>query len=409
MKIVNCIKPLVFLYLVIGGLSPKAHAQTWVLTSAPTNEWSTVASSADGTRLIAASGYGFYSTTVSPIYLSTNAGLTWSSNNSPVSNWGAVASSADGSRLFAGTAGQLFYISTNGGASWSSSNSFSAGFGVRSWTSIACSTDGMTLVAASEGVGILTYASSNSAATCTIQLNLPDGDVGSDVIPGGVALSADGTQMIATFADVWGGIFNDLELGISSDSGVIWSWTYTSPFLTTLVSSANVSNLVAAAGYSTLPIYTSTNGGLSFSATGSPADDWFAVASSADGTRLAAAALSGAIYTSTNAGASWLSNNVPALNWRSLASSADGTRLVAASAQGIYISQPPPALSIALTSDSLALSWPSTTLPFFLQQNCDLATSNWKAVSNSPSLTNGWYQMSVSAASGATFYRLWSP
>lgn len=420
MKITNFIKTLVLLCLVIGGLSPKAPAQTWMLTSAPTNTWGTVASSADGTRLIAAGKYDpiYIFTNSGPLYLSTNSGLTWSTNNSPVStvsSWGAVASSADGSRLFAASVGQLFYISTNGGASWSSNNSFSAGwYGFRgSWSSVACSTDGMTLAASCGDVlTILIFASSNSAATCTVYPNFAVPDAGGAVEPGGVALSGDGTQMIATYADYWGGIYQDLELGISSDSGLIWSWNwYGFPFLSVFAWPANGSNLVAAAilGNPTSPVYSSTNGGLSFSATGSPADNWVAVASSADGTRLAAAALSGAIYTSTNAGTSWLSNNVPALNWYSLASSADGTRIVAASSQGIYISQPPPALSVTSSSGALALSWPSTALPFFLQQNYDLTTTNWTAVSNSPSFTNGWYQLSVSPANAATFYRLQSP
>ena len=52
-----------------------------------------VASSADGKRLVLAGSR-------SPIYTSTNSGITWMTNNAP-SLWGAVGSSADGCRLAA--------------------------------------------------------------------------------------------------------------------------------------------------------------------------------------------------------------------------------------------------------------------------------------------------------------------
>ena len=78
-------------------------------------------------------------------------------------------------------------------------------------------------------------------------------------------------------------------------------------------------------------------------ATNAPSKTWWSVASSADGTKLVAAAYGGAIYTSPDSGVTWISNNVPVRNWFSVASSADGMRLVAvinvistAGAGGIY-------------------------------------------------------------------------
>lgn len=64
---------------------------------------------------------------------------------------------------------------------------------------------------------------------------------------------------------------------------------------------------------------------------------WKALASSADGKTLVAAAnTSGGyfasppapIYVSTNAGATWIQTGAPSNNWTSVASSADGTKLV---------------------------------------------------------------------------------
>lgn len=404
--------------LVVCALCQKTPAQTWVPTSAPTNTWSAVASSADGTRLIAATDYGpvYFFTNNGPIYLSTNSGLTWATNNSPFSSWTALASSADGTRLFAACDGPLFYISTNGGASWSSSNSFSAQNNSNDvfWTGVACSADGNTVVASSDFIGsdIFIFASTNLAATCTVQDDPAGSCVECYIESGGVTSSAAGTQMVASFGMGSGGNpATEGYIGISSDSGITWNDTAIEPpFWNALASSASGSNVVAAAsdGFNS-PIYTSSDGGLTFNATGSPADDWVAVASSADGTRLAAAPLSGAIYTSADAGVSWNSNNAPALNWTSLASSADGTRLVAASSQGIYVLQPPPALNIVMSSGALALSWPSTTILFGLQQTCALTATNWTVVTNCPSFANGWYHVTLSPTNTATFYRLQSP
>lgn len=61
-----------------------------------------------------------------------------------------------------------------------------------------------------------------------------------------------------------------------------------------------------------------------------PANTWFGIASSADGSRLAAVASVNGIYTSVDSGITWNNNGVLAAQWRSIASSADGSKLVAA-------------------------------------------------------------------------------
>jgi hypothetical protein len=65
---------------------------------------------------------------------------------------------------------------------------------------------------------------------------------------------------------------------------------------------------------------------------------WQSIASSVDGTRLAAAA-SGEIYTSSDAGATWTDQKAAGRReWKSIASSADGTCLAAAAFGDIYTS-----------------------------------------------------------------------
>jgi hypothetical protein len=67
-----------------------------VLTSAPSNQWNSVASSADATTLAAVTG--------GVICISRDSGATWTTTNPPSANsaWNCVATSADGNRLYAG-------------------------------------------------------------------------------------------------------------------------------------------------------------------------------------------------------------------------------------------------------------------------------------------------------------------
>ena len=129
---------------------------TWTQqTSAPTNTyWRAVASSADGRKPVAAQYPGF-------IYTSTNYGSIWTQQSSAGSNyWWCIASSMDGTRLIAGQGGAAglgyaagdVYTSTNGGMNWTD-----AGLGINWWQIIAISSDGSDLIAngySSTNIGI---------------------------------------------------------------------------------------------------------------------------------------------------------------------------------------------------------------------------------------------------------------
>src|SRR5690349_20272857 len=97
-----------------------APAQTWTKTSAPKYYWWSVASSADGSKLVALIGGVPYATA---IYTSADGGASWISNNVPSVQWWSVASSADGVKFVAAAygAGGIF-TSTNSGATWVSNN-----------------------------------------------------------------------------------------------------------------------------------------------------------------------------------------------------------------------------------------------------------------------------------------------
>jgi photosystem II stability/assembly factor-like uncharacterized protein len=381
-------------------------AQTWTpSTNAPGGVWWTVASSADGTKLVAAINHG-------GIFTSTNSGLTWVSNNVPARFWYSVASSADGTRLFAaintlstsGTGG--IYMSTNGGSTWTPTT---APAYLQAWNSIACSTNGAKIVAAGtyEGASNQIYISTNSGNswTPTKAPNLPSPEWYA------VACSGDGTKLAA--------VVNEANaVYTSTNSGANWTSNYISDsFCYAVASSADGSKLVAASSGAAANglIYTSTNSGVSWFTNNVPPQSWQSVASSWDGNKIIGAGYglsSGAIYSSTDGGKNWISNNVPAtgIAWASVASSADGNKLVAVAKTGqVYTGvQAPAFLNLTLSGTNAILSWSSTLAGFQLQQNSSLTSAGWISVTNPVSATNGQNEVIVSVSNGPSFYRLGS-
>jgi len=96
--------------------------------------WNAVASSADGTKLVAVDGAPGH------IYTSTDSGTNWTPRG-VTTNWQAVASSADGTKLVAAVHYGQIYTSTDSGTNWT------AGDTNRAWQGVACSADGTKLFA----------------------------------------------------------------------------------------------------------------------------------------------------------------------------------------------------------------------------------------------------------------------
>lgn len=128
-------------------------AQPWQTTRAPNPSWASVASSADGRKVVAAPGFiSAYSIAAPlPIYISTGSGATWIQSRSPSNVWTSVASSADGTKLVAaaaldGTGTNLgtIYVSDDSGLKWRPTSAPSNTW----WTSVASSADGNKLYAA---------------------------------------------------------------------------------------------------------------------------------------------------------------------------------------------------------------------------------------------------------------------
>jgi photosystem II stability/assembly factor-like uncharacterized protein len=197
------------------------YGTTWKQTKAPTNYWESITCSADGTRLAAAAfSDGLNNAAPGQIHLSQNSGLDWGTPSDPATNlwqfWLSIASSADGSKLVAVNAAGSIYTSQNFGNSWSQTSAPN-----ESWFGVASSTNGNHLVAVGNAGPI--YISTNSGAMWWAATNAP--------VAGWAAVcsSSDGSKLAAV---QWGGqVYTSVDGGIiwlprsvpnTYDAGGIW-------------------------------------------------------------------------------------------------------------------------------------------------------------------------------------------
>jgi hypothetical protein len=78
----------------------------------------------------------------------------------------------------------------------------------------------------------------------------------------------------------------------------------------------------------------------------------------------------------------------------------------------VYVSQSIRVLTITPSGGDAILAWPelSATTGFALEQNSNLAKTNWLGVTNSPGVRNGQYQLVIPLSlPGDRFFRLKAP
>jgi hypothetical protein len=363
-------------------------AQTWTQTGAPITNWTAVACSANGSRVVAAAG--------ASIYASSDSGQTWSVTSTLGTDWKwtSFAASADGATWMASSQDSwdsgAVYVSTNAGFTWVLTYTDSC------CTSVACSGD-----ARSVAVGVRppihgfggVEISHDSGASWSYSMGSPHMCVA-------VAGSADGRTLAAVGND----FVYAIPPGVSIDAGVSWVPGPASLW-SGLACAGDGRTIFATTGTS---IYRSTNWGAAWDSTSSPAAS---IACSADGSRVLTAAGT-AVYTSTDSGTTWVSNSLPALSWTAVASSADGQRLFAAAkGDGIYTLQttPAPVLRISWSGNTLQISWVVPSRELVLQESA--ALTSWSAPGAIPALnyTNLHHEVSLPAPTSPRFYRLVAP
>lgn len=281
-------------------------------------QWEGLASSADGTKLVAAVAGSGGGPGPAGLYTSTDAGVTWILRDSPRA-WWRVASSADGTKLAATDLTGFIYTSTDSGATWTQ-RAISA-----NWWGIASSSDGTKLIAAS--VNNLVYTSSDSGVTWT-PISIPG--AGTQFL--NVASSADGTKLV---------VGNLNKVFRSTDSGATWInvglpvGQYYS-----VATSADGTKIVVGPGDGVSgQTYVSTDSGTTWTARDS-VRAWHSYSMSADGSTIVGTVFGGQVYVSTNGGLTWIPRD-SARAWRSSAISADGTKMAAGVGGGfVYTSSP---------------------------------------------------------------------
>ena len=371
-----------------------ALAQTWTQTSAPSNFWGSIASSADGTKLMGVVNGGLF-------YKSTNSGASWAPINIITINWCSVASSADGNNLVAGSQNDAIYTSTDSGVNWN----YKARpllFGLHS---LASSADGVKLIAGGASV----FTSTNAGTTWAIT-GLPNLVIyqPTNFYNYSVASSADGSKLVVAAFDGSSNIYT------SADSGATWMTNHPpGTNWSAIASSADGIKLLLANYYG---IYISSNSGVTWAIANTNQSNWVSVACSADGTKLIASAYHGYVATSTNSGITWTTNNSPNATWSSVALSADGSRLISASLTEttpgtIWVSQttPTPKLNLTPSSNNLIFSWIIPSTNFVMQQSSNL--TSWEDLTIAPvlNLTNLQNQVILSPSNSIGFYRLATP
>jgi alpha-tubulin suppressor-like RCC1 family protein len=205
-------------------------------------------------------------------------------------------------------------------------------------------------------IGSLDGYESTSLVSQPVTIATPLSEMGSKNWPR-VASNSDGTKLAA--------IAGDHTIWTSSDSGLNWiqrtgaGITFTGEVLPSgtrswqRVASSSDGTKLAAVVYNG-SVWTSSDSGETWiERPASGARFWSDIASSADGTKLVALAYPGGVWTSTDSGLTWTERtNAGYRNWGAVASNADGTVIVASWNDG----------SISVSHDS-GLNWSVSSIP----------------------------------------------
>lgn len=287
------------------GYISNDYGSTWPAgkksTSVGTGKWYGIAGSSDGSKLAVAN----YNKGKSFMYYGSTA-TGWDQPSGTKGNFTTVASTADGSILYAAEWKGAIYRATFSGGKWTWSSVYSAIS--NEWRSIACSGSGGRIAAvATSGAGYgYIYTSSNGGSAWQKQT----GDsshanaAARDWYSVSYASSGDGLTSILVAVEKGGNIW------ISKDFGATWTSKESARAwraVTCLMSTDGSRSIIAAAvegGF----VYVSTDGGETWASRAS-ARTWYSLTAwtTDNGATwgLAGAVYNGQIWTSSDSGAAW--------------------------------------------------------------------------------------------------------
>jgi hypothetical protein len=201
---------------------------------------------------------------------------------------------------------------------------------------------------------------------------------------------------------------------VTTNSGVTWSTnlvdhSWLGPW-SSVACSADATTFFAASGDG---IFLSTDAGQNWRRTHAP-DDFQSIATSADGSQLAAAAKGAIVYTSTDFGTNWsraeLGDTSAPLT--TVAMSADGSRIYAAPRYfPVYLLQSTPipvTPKLVVDQANLDVFWPFPSTNLALQTTTDPSSNFWTDVPNRRvlNLSNLQNQVSLPIQTQPAFFRL---
>jgi len=305
----------------VGGGTPPNTFTTATLTprtvAAGSHSWSSVAMSADGTKLLIGD-----SISTGLLYTSNDSGATWTPRTSAYGGkfWSAVAMSADGTRMIATVNNGSVWYSTDSGASWTE-NTLP---GARTWNALAMSADGLQVGMTSSGptTGTL-WTSENGGVDWTQQSTaefypFTDIDFSSD----GSVRIASRTNSYTMYRSINGGAWAD----VNPFAGGPWRRIACSATCTTWLTGVTSGRIY----------YTLASGGsrqqssFSITTTGAAVSD--------DGLKMFITPQSGRIWTSVDAGTTWAQIGLTAQtnSWTDISASNDGSKFVGVGANLVY-------------------------------------------------------------------------
>jgi photosystem II stability/assembly factor-like uncharacterized protein len=228
--------------------------------------WRSVNSGGSWTNIVANTGWGNIVTTAdgaimavahpTDIRVSTDFGVTWTSKLSSQNSWKDVKVSSDGQKMVALSGAGHIWISTNAGTNWTQQSTSGGPGGSYAWYNAGVSSDLSTIVCL-----VWTSTGGNNIYSLWKTTNLGTTWTTFDVMPGGGYIR----NMAASY---------DLKYVIMAVNGDY--------------------------------VYTSTNSGTTYTRqTSMGIGNWGSVATSQDGTVLAAVNINSSIWVSTNSGGTW--------------------------------------------------------------------------------------------------------
>lgn len=277
--------------------------------------WEDIAMSADGSRVAAVwgnSGQGTPSTFAGEIMLSADGGTTWTASM-PGRYWSCVTMSPDGTKMVAAARENRLAVSRDSGQSW-----IQRGV-ARDWVSVAISQDGAKMLAAPV-YGELSVSLDGGLTWAQKLYTLPwskvamsdDGSVMAAAGSAGLWISQDAgaTWIVHGLGESWASVvlssdgervaaLNGEQFRYSDDFGATWEHRGPSLTWTVLAGSSDLTRLVAVDRFSGRP-YVSRDAGFTWTPK-ERRNNWVGLASSDDGSLLAATAAEGFIFTSADA------------------------------------------------------------------------------------------------------------